>query len=455
VRRFLIALLLLSCKPATPGFRFSPRKNRAAEIHWRAWGPGVFAGKPVFLSLSAIWCHWCHVLDETALSDARVIARLNRDFVPVRVDADQHPDVERRYLLGGWPTVAVLTPDGEIVDGGTYLPADELLRMLDDTQAALAEGGATLRQKLARFGHETEPQPAPIPPNAVENVSRLLLGALDPVNGGFGHGQKFPQADAVELLMAVGERETARPTLDAMLKLEDPVEGGFYRYATRSDWTRPHYEKMLTVQAQLIQLYLKAADLYGDERYRAAARRASNYVKRTLFDDKTGDLWASQDADESYYTGERKQPPYVDRTLLTDRAAQMICAWNLLGETEAAKRAAARLMKLQGPDGLFRHGEGLRPLLGDQAWAALALKSIDDKAAQRALTAARRWTAPSGALYDGDALDEGRLKQRVQPLVENVIFARAAQDQKILQAFGNYLSYGTEAASWALAVREP
>jgi hypothetical protein len=119
--RLLLLIVLFACKP-TAQFRFSPRPNHAAEIHWRAWDKGVFGGKkPIFLSLSAIWCHWCHVLDETALSDPRVITRLNRDFIPVRVDADQHPDVERRYILGGWPTVAVLTPDGDIVDGATYL----------------------------------------------------------------------------------------------------------------------------------------------------------------------------------------------------------------------------------------------------------------------------------------------------------------------------------------------
>jgi uncharacterized protein YyaL (SSP411 family) len=443
--RLLLLLTLLSCKP-TPQFRFSPRPNRAAEIRWRAWDPGVFGKRPIFLSLSAIWCHWCHVLDETALSDPRVIERLNRDFIPVRVDADQHPDVERRYILGGWPTVAVLTPQGDIIDGATYLPADDLLRLLDDSLAALKDP-PRLAQKLARFQHPGAPRPAPIPPDAVENVTRLLTGAIDPQYGGFGHGQKFPQADAIELLLDVGESEVAKKTLDAMLKLEDPVEGGFYRYATRPDWTHPHYEKMLTVQAELIRVYVKAG-------YRDVAHRASEYVRKNLFDENTGELWASQDADENYYTGERKKPPYVDRTFLCDRAAQMIDAWKLLGETALAKKAAAHLLRLQGPDGLFHHGQGLRPLLADQAWAARALQGIDDAAAQRAMAAAQqKWTAPSGALYDGDELDEGRLKEREQPLTDNAVFARVSKNRKILEAFaGSYLSYGTEAATWALAV---
>jgi uncharacterized protein YyaL (SSP411 family) len=407
------------------------------------------------LSLSAIWCHWCHVLDETSLSDPRIIARLNRDFIPVRVDADQHPEVERRYILGGWPTVAVLTPDGEIVDGGTYTPPDELLRLLDDALAALK--GPELAQKLARFQHSAPPLPAPIAADAVENVTRLLTGAIDSQYGGFGHGAKFPQADAVELLLVVGERELAKQTLDAMLALEDPVEGGFYRYATRSDWSHPHYEKMLAVNAELIALYAKAAKLLEEPKYLAAAKRASAYVRKNLFDERTGDLWASQDADENYYTGERKKAPYIDRTLLVDRAAMMIYAWELLGELEPANKAAARILKLQMSDGLFRHGEGLRPQLADQAYAARALSTLDETAGRRSIAAAeKRWTAPSGALFDGDELPEGRLKYREQPLVENSVFARVAKHKKILEAFaGSYLSCGTEAASWALAVREP
>jgi uncharacterized protein YyaL (SSP411 family) len=453
--RAVLLILLVACRPSAPQFRFSPRPNRAREIHWRAWGPEIFRdGRPIFLSLSAIWCHWCHVLDETSLSDPRIISRLNEDFVPVRVDADQHPEVERRYILGGWPTVAVLTRDGEIVDGGTYVPPDELLRMLDDSLAALH--GPELAQKLARFQHPTPPTPAPIPPDAVENVTRLLSGAIDPQYGGFGHGAKFPQADAVELLLDVGERALAKQTLDAMLALEDPVEGGFYRYATRSDWSHPHYEKMLAVNADLIALYAKAAKLLGEPKYAAAAKRASDYVKKNLFDERTGDLWASQDADENYYTVERKQPPYIDRTLLVDRAAMMIYAWEALGENQLAKKAAARILKLQQTDGLFRHGEGLRPQVADQAYAARALISIDEAAARRAMAAAeKRWTAPSGALFDGDELPEGRLKYREQPLVENSVFARVAKNKKILEAFaGSYLKFGTEAATWALAVRD-
>src|SRR5213076_2552631 len=105
-------------------FRFSPRPNRAAEIAWRPWGEKAFqeaqvADKPVLLAISAVWCHWCHVMDETSYSDPEVIRLINERYVPIRVDNDERPDVNRRYNMGGWPTTAFLTPDGEIVHGGT------------------------------------------------------------------------------------------------------------------------------------------------------------------------------------------------------------------------------------------------------------------------------------------------------------------------------------------------
>ncbi len=105
-------------------FHFSPRDNRAHEIRWREWGEEAFAeakqqDKPILLSLSAVWCHWCHVMDETSYSDPGVISYINEHYIPVRVDNDQRPDINARYNMGGWPTTAFLTPDGELMTGGT------------------------------------------------------------------------------------------------------------------------------------------------------------------------------------------------------------------------------------------------------------------------------------------------------------------------------------------------
>ena len=118
-------------------FRFSPRPNRAHEIGWMAWGDDAFAraraeNKPILLSISAVWCHWCHVMDETSYSDPTVIAGIAERFVPIRVDNDRRPDVNARYNMGGWPTTAFLAPDGTLLTGATYLPPDQMQRAIDE-----------------------------------------------------------------------------------------------------------------------------------------------------------------------------------------------------------------------------------------------------------------------------------------------------------------------------------
>jgi uncharacterized protein len=481
---------------AAPAFRFSPRPNRAAEIHWRAWEPSLFveaqrSGKPIFLSLSAIWCHWCHVLDETTLSDPRVIALVNRDFLAVRVDADQHPDLERRYLLGGWPTVAVLTARGEIVDGGTYVPAAQLLAIATDSLAAIAAGGAELERRLARHRGQFDPnRPGPVDASIVEGVARTLTGAADAVHGGFGDAPKFPDGEAVRFLFDVGETDVARRALDGMLALEDRVEGGFFRYATRSDWTVPHYEKMLQGNAELLAAYARGFAATRDQRYRAAALRTVAWVARTLFDAKTGALFASQDADEKYYAADAHgraalTAPYVDRTLLVDRAALMVAALvdaaHDLGDPsllERARAAARALLAMRDGDGRFWHARRagaapeVRGQLADQAHASLALLALARvtpthegavfrEAARKAIAATTRTlAAPNGGFYDADGASEGLLARRERPLADNAVMARAqllagdrAGAERTLAAFaGTYLFHGTQAAGYARAV---
>jgi hypothetical protein len=124
------------CQVATASeFRFSPRPNRAHLIKWRDWVPETFeeakaTNKLIVLSLSAVWCHWCHVMDETTYSDMKVIDFINEKFMPVRVDSDMRPDIDSIYNQGGWPSTVVLTPEGEILQEGTYLSPQQMLQLL-------------------------------------------------------------------------------------------------------------------------------------------------------------------------------------------------------------------------------------------------------------------------------------------------------------------------------------
>ena len=106
--------------------------KESKTIQWYEWGEEAFAeaaveNKPILLSISGAWCHWCHVMDDTTYSDAKVIAKIEESFVPVRVDTDLRPDINARYNLGGWPTTAFLTPGGELITGGTYIPPEKMM----------------------------------------------------------------------------------------------------------------------------------------------------------------------------------------------------------------------------------------------------------------------------------------------------------------------------------------
>ena len=211
-------------------FRFSPRPNRASEIKWRPWGEPAFAealrlGRPVLLSLSAVWCHWCHVMDETSYSDPRVIAAVNEHFVPIRVDNDRHPDVNRRYNMGGWPTTAFLAPSGDVLTGGTYLPPEQMLESLARVKAffdanraqitalegeCAADGDGAARARLA--GLPLSPERAlealegdpDVPGDISAEVALQVVRAFDPLYGGIGAEPKFPQPDVFGFMLVYG-----------------------------------------------------------------------------------------------------------------------------------------------------------------------------------------------------------------------------------------------------------
>ena len=395
-------------------FRFSPRPNRAAEIKWRPWGEPAFAealrlGRPVLLSLSAVWCHWCHVMDETSYSDPRVIAAINEHFVPIRVDNDRHPDVNRRYNMGGWPTTAFLAPSGDVLTGGTYLPPEQMLESLARVKAffdanraqitalegeCAADGDGAARTLLA--GLPLSPERAlealegdpDVPGDISAELALQVVRAFDPLYGGIGAEPKFPQPDVFGFMLVYGllrgdgdpehvpeggsallrparVHEVARATLTAMAGggLYDQVEGGFFRYATQRDWSVPHYEKMLEDNARLIALFAEASllaadhDLGDPELYRRVAEGAADYLVAALWQEATGAFGGSQDADEHYYllgadARAELPPPFVDPTVYVDwnalaaRALLKVAA--VLRRPELADRAVRLLERLYG-----------------------------------------------------------------------------------------------------------
>jgi uncharacterized protein YyaL (SSP411 family) len=484
------------------------------DIRWRGWSDAPFeeskrTGKPVLLSISAVWCHWCHVMDETTYSTPRVVEIINERFIPVRVDTDRNPDINARYNMGGWPTTAFLTHDRDVIAGATYVPPDQMAGILERAADAYSKQGEMLAQqaKQARIdGEERLSNPSPGRPGLAD-VERVLAGVrsgYDREYGGFGFDQKFPFTDALALLLVSyeysGERrdlDLVTGTLDGMIhgELFDRIEGGMFRYATVRDWTEPHYEKILEDNARIASVLLDTYRITGGEHYLDTARGVFSYVENTLLDRSTGLFLGSQDADGEYYRADQAarkllERPRVDRAAYTDSNADMASAylklWAVTGEPSARERATRIVSFLNS---LPRDADGTVPhyhednearehgILADHAGLILANVECHEATGDRAyLDEAVELCAhlgvfgsESGGLYD---ISERRARARglgrhSYPLDENSTAATAIAKlgvltgeptyletaERILSVFaGQYEDYGIMAASYGMAV---
>ncbi|MBF0304795.1 MAG: thioredoxin domain-containing protein [Alphaproteobacteria bacterium] len=257
-------------------------------VAWRPWGPGALDearrdNKPILLSVGYAACHWCHVMAHESFEDAETARLMNENFVNVKVDREERPDLDAIYqnalaLLGqqgGWPLTMFLTPKGEPFWGGTYFPPEArwgrpaFREVLDGVARAWRRQPEKVRQNVDALGEalargaRTEPGHA-IDLAALDKFAAALLGAVDPVHGGLGGAPKFPQPTAFEFLWRTHRRggdrrfrEAVELTLDHMALggIWDHLGGGFHRYATDEHWLVPHFEKMLYDNALLIDLY--------------------------------------------------------------------------------------------------------------------------------------------------------------------------------------------------------
>ncbi len=451
-------------------FRFSPRPNRAGEIGWMPWGDAAFAraqaeDKPILLAISAVWCHWCHVMDETTYSDDGVIETINGRFVPVRVDNDRRPDVNARYNMGGWPTTAFLAPDGTTLTGATYLPPQNMRGALEEISRFYAEH----KREIAKRASELR-APSTLQDSTQGDLTGAPIAALlealrrgyDEEYGGFGDAPKFPQPEVLEFLLAEwrlrGDDEWHRMVATTLLGMArggtyDRVEGGFFRYSTTRDWSVPHFEKMTEDHAGLLRVLAQLAIVAPTGEFRATLVSATGYVRAVLRDPATGFYAGSQDADEEYYAlplEERRahEAPYVDRTSYTNwtcalAGAQCLAARALDDDTmlaEALQTLDNVHDRLLGEDGLVYHvyypsGErDVRGLFADQVAYARALLDAHEISGQarfleraQALVDATiaRFAAEGGGFYDRLPEDGalGRLSFPDRPIVDNGLFA--------------------------------
>src|SRR5437868_11330110 len=304
-------------------------------VDWFPWGEEAFAkarqeNKPIFLSIGYSTCHWCHVMAHESFEDADVAAVMNREFVNIKVDREERPDVDRVYMTfvqattggGGWPMSVWLTPELKPFVGGTYFPpADRygqpgFTKVLERIALAwkqdhdrIAEQGTKIITALAQAESTGGGTPVQLGTATLEAAYQQIARGYDAHEGGFGGAPKFPRPVTLNFLarMHVREPESARGqhalemdlfTLRKMAAggMHDHIGGGFHRYSVDTYWHVPHFEKMLYDQAQLAVAYLEAFQITREPLFERVARDILDYVRRDMIA-KDGGFFSAEDAD--------------------------------------------------------------------------------------------------------------------------------------------------------------
>lgn len=311
------------------------RSAQHQPIAWNEWGPEAFArakreNKPVLLDIGAVWCHWCHVMDRESYENPSTAEIINANFVAVKVDRDERPDVDTRYQAavsaisgqGGWPLTAFLTPDGEPYFGGTYFPPEErygrpsfqrvLLTMADayaNRREEVQETAGSVMQAIEHnetFSGRAGDPGVPLLSKLIESIVKQF----DERNGGFGSQPKFPHPGALDLLIDVAARggeEAAQAKHVATVTLEkmaaggiyDQLAGGFHRYSVDERWIVPHFEKMAYDNSELLKAYAHAFQTFAEPQFAHVAKDILRWMDEWLSDRELGGFYASQDADDS------------------------------------------------------------------------------------------------------------------------------------------------------------
>ena len=359
-------------------------------VDWYPWGDEAFAraradDKPLFLSIGYSTCHWCHVMEHESFENPSIAELLNRDFISIKVDREERPDVDRVYMAfvqsttgaGGWPMSVFLTPSLKPFYGGTYFPPtsrwgrpgfsdllQELARVWKEDRSRVEQAAAELfdRLRLVTSSRRREPDASVAGTDALQAGVEQYQMSFDPRQGGFGDAPKFPRPSELLFLLREHARRLADgqhaeaplmmavATLRAMALggMRDHVGGGFHRYSVDAQWRVPHFEKMLYDQAQLALAYLEAGQATGEDFYSTVAEDTLDYVVRDMTGPHGG-FFSAEDAD-SLPAEEADLPSAHKREgafyVWTDREIQ-----GLLGEDAAVARLRFGIQ----PDGNAPH----------------------------------------------------------------------------------------------------
>jgi uncharacterized protein YyaL (SSP411 family) len=297
------------------------------KIDWYPWSEAPFLkaekeDKPLFLSSGGVWCHWCHVMAKECFYDDDIAAILNENFISIKVDRDERPDIDRRYqlavnamgLAGGWPLSVFLTHEKKPFYGGTYFPPEDryerpgikkILSAVLDLYKSKKDDIADYTEKMLDVLQRPKLRHEDFDKSLLVEAVEMILREYDPRNGGFGKAPKFPVTGAMEFLInryCIRKEQAlelaVKKTLESMAGggIYDHVGGGFHRYSTDEFWIIPHFEKMADDNAWLLRNYLDAYVVFGDEIFKDVSKGIIQFVLDVLSDPEGG-FYSSQDAD--------------------------------------------------------------------------------------------------------------------------------------------------------------
>ncbi len=314
------------------------RQHSGNPVDWYPWGDEALKkakndGKPILLSIGYYTCHWCHQMRRESFEDPAIAAMINKNFIPIKVDREEHPEVDSYYMSavqamtgsGGWPLTAFLTPDLRPFYGGTYYPPEprygmpSFRQVLEFVVKLWKEKRGEINESADRVAKavlgEESGRPAPLGREAVDDGYQSFIASFDQEHGGFGGAPKFPLPLASAFLLRYYFRtgkelalKSVTKTLDEMAGggIRDHVGGGFHRYATDRVWLVPHFEKMLYDNALLLRVYVEAYQATRKEAYARVAREIAEWLLREMRHPEGG-FYSAQDADTeagegTYYT---------------------------------------------------------------------------------------------------------------------------------------------------------
>ncbi len=458
-------------------------------VDWYPWGDEAFAkakkdGKLVFLSIGYSSCHWCHVMERESFSNDEVAKLLNANFVCIKVDREERPDVDHIYMTalnvmdinGGWPLSMFLTAEGKPIIGGTYWPPDDreidgktvhgfksILKAVKEAQTEKPDGLEKQAEEVAKAtnialrGDARGLALVELDRDLVTGAVDALKDEFDKEYGGFGNpakkfrGTKFPIPPYLHLLQAEAARgkskeidELVQTTLDRMARggIYDQLGGGFHRYSTERTWTVPHFEKMLYDNAQLCEVYARAYRETKNPQYQRVLQQTLAFVGREMTA-PDGGFYSALDADSEGEEG--KFYVWIDKDLeavLTDKDEAKLFK-TVYGLNEAPN-FESKYHILTLPRSLAARATDLN-LTGDQLDAKLAIprqKLFDVRAKRprpfldtKILTA---WNGEmiAGAALAGQALDDKKAIQMAEKAADFVLKNLRSKDGRLLRTYG-------------------